>query len=90
MEKKKVSIRLMGHDYTLVTDRSEEQVQQIARYADRKLRELSVVTRSPENVVAVLTCVTLSEELFIAQEENKMLRREIEKLRLSDSTEKNQ
>ena len=84
LEKRKVNVRLLNRDYTLVSDQPEEQVQRIARYADRILRDLSVATRSQESVVSILACITLSEELFAARDENIRLRREIESLRYND------
>lgn len=76
-EKIKVVVHLMGHDYTLVTDQSEAHVQRMAQYVDRKMRELAITTRASDAVVPVLTCVTLAEELFSAQEENGRLLREL-------------
>ena len=81
MEKRKVNVRLLNRDYTLVSDQPEEQVQRIARYTDRVLRDLSVATRSQDSVVSILACITLAEELFAARDENVRLRREIESLR---------
>ena len=81
LEKRKVNVRLLNRDYTLVSDQPEEQVQRIARYADRVLRDLSVATRSQDSVVSILACITLAEELFAARDENVRLRREIESLR---------
>lgn len=80
MEKRKVIVRLLNRDYTLVSDQPQERVQRIARYADRTLRDLSNTMRSQE-VVPILACVTLSEKLLTAQDENVRLRREIEALR---------
>lgn len=85
MQKRKVSVRLLNHDYTLVSDQPEEQVQRIARYADRILRDLSLSTRSQDMLVPILACITLSEELFASREENNRLRREIECLRSASS-----
>ena len=76
-EKIKVVIKLMGHDYTLVTDQPGEQVQRMAQYVDRKMRELAIVTRASDSILPVLTCVTLAEELFRAQDENTRLLREL-------------
>ena len=76
-EKIKVVVRLMGHDYTMVTDQDPEQVQRMAQYVDRKMRELAIVTRAQENVVPILTCITLAEELFRSQDENNRLLREL-------------
>ena len=76
-EKIKVVVRLMGHDYTMVTDQDPAQVQRMAQYVDRKMRELAIVTRAQESVVPILTCITLAEELFRSQDENNRLLREL-------------
>lgn len=77
MNKNKVVIHLMGHDYTLVTDQPPEQVQRLSRYVDRRMRELAIVTRAGESMVPILTSMTLADELFRAQDENNRLRREL-------------
>ena len=77
MKKNKVVGHLMGHDYTLLTDQSPEQVQRVARYVDRKLRETAITTRAAEPMVATLTSMTLADELFRAQDENVRLKKEL-------------
>ena len=77
MKKNKVVVHLMGHEYTLLTDQSPEQVQRVARYVDRKLRETAITTRAAEPMVATLTSMTLADELFRAQDENVRLKREL-------------
>ena len=77
MKKNKVVVHLMGHDYTLLTDQSPEQVQRVARYVYRKLRETAITTRAAEPMVATLTSMTLADELFRAQDENARLKKEL-------------
>ena len=77
MKKNKVVVHLMGHDYPLITDQPPEQVQRVARYVDRKLRETAITTRAAEPMVATLTSMTLADELFRAQDENVRLKREL-------------
>ena len=77
MKKNKVVVHLMGHDYPLLTDQSPEQVQRVARYVDRKLRETAITTRAAEPMVATLTSMTLADELFRTQDENVRLKREL-------------
>ena len=80
MKKNKVVIHVMGHDYPLLTDQEPEQVQRVARYVDRKMREVAITTRANDAAVAVLSSITLADELFRAQDENVRLKRELEKL----------
>lgn len=77
MKKNKVVIHLMGRDYALLTDQDAAQVQRLARYVDRKMREVSITTRAGENVVPTLTAMTLAGELFQAQDENLRLKKEL-------------
>ena len=77
MKKNKVVVHLMGHDYTLLTDQSTERVQRLARYVDRRLREVAITTRAGETVAPTLTAMMLAEELFRAQDENVRLKREL-------------
>ena len=81
MKKNKVVVHLMGHDYPLLTDQSPEQVQRVARYVDRKLRETAITTRAADSMVATLTSMTLADELFRAQDENVRLKKELSLLK---------
>ena len=80
MKKNKVVIHLMGHDYPLLTDQEPEQVQRVARYVDRKMRETAITTRAGDATIAALVSMTIAGELFRAQDENARLKREMEKL----------
>ena len=84
MKKNKVVIHLMGRDYALLTDEDTAQVQRLARYVDRKMREVSISTRAGENVVPMLTAMTLAGELFRAQDENVRLKKELAALQPKD------
>ena len=77
MKKNKVVIHLMGRDYTLLTDEDAAQVQRLAHYVDRRMREVSITTRAGEGMVPTLTAMTLAGELFRAQDENVRLKKEL-------------
>ena len=77
MKKNKVVIHLMGRDYTLLSDQPAEKVQRIARYVDRKMREVAITTRSGDTIAPTLTAMMLADELFRAQDENVRLKREL-------------
>lgn len=77
MIKNKVVIHLMGRDYTLLSDQPAEKVQRVAKYVDRKMREVSITTRAGDSMVPTLTAVMLADELFRAQDENLRLKREL-------------
>ena len=54
---------------------SENYVRRVAMYVDRKINELSMVTRMPLQDVTVLTAVTTADDLLKSQDENRELRR---------------
>jgi len=87
VKKNKVFIHLMGREYALLTDQDVAQVQRLARYVDRKMREVSITTRAGEGMVPMLTAMTLAGELFSAQDENVRLKREIASLKSEQKAE---
>ena len=78
MEKQTVTVNVAGKSYTLVSSDPPEYVRRIADYVDRKLRETAAVTNLPSAQTAVLTCFHLTDELMKAQDENRVLRRQME------------
>jgi cell division protein ZapA (FtsZ GTPase activity inhibitor) len=81
VKKNKVVIHLMGRDYSLLTDQDATQVQRLARYVDRKMREVSITTRAGDGMVPTLAAMTLAGELFSAQDENVRLKKELAALK---------
>lgn len=81
MDKRRVTLKVMGKEYFLITDHSEEQLSRIAGYVDRRMRELSIVTRASDTMIPILTCMTLAEELLESENENKKLSRELSALK---------
>ncbi len=93
MEKIKTTVRIAGREYTMSGTDSEEHMHRVAEFVDRKMDELSRVTRMPSNMVSVLTAMNVSDELLKAQDENTRLRKEMlelqqqmQKLRSAQST----
>ena len=78
MEKQTVTVNVAGKLYTLVSSDPPEYVRRIADYVDRKLRETAAVTNLPSAQTAVLTCFHLADELMKAQDENRVLHRQME------------
>lgn len=89
MNKNKVVVHLMGRDYTLVTDQQPDKVQCLSRYVDRRMRELAILTRAGENMLPVLTAMTLADELFTAQDEVNRLRRELDAAKAETKQDEN-
>ena len=80
MEKQKITVTVNGKPYTLVSADPPEYVKRVAALVDRKLRETAAVTNLPSAQTAVLACFNLADELMKAQDENRVLRRQAEKL----------
>jgi len=78
MEKQKITVSVAGKPYTLVSSDPPEYVKRVAAYVDRKMRETMTVTNLPAAQAAVLACFNLAEEVMKAQDENRVLRRQIE------------
>ena len=87
VKKNKVFIHLMGRDYALLTDQDTKQVQRLARYVDRKMREVALTTRAGDGMVPMLTAMTLAGELFSAQDENIRLKKELAALKSEQKAE---
>lgn len=88
MEKQKTVVRVAGKEYVLVSSDPPEYMQRVAAYVDRKLNEVSVATRLPSNMVAVLACLNMADDLMKSHDENTRLRKELMLLR-QEVTEKN-
>lgn len=78
MEKQKITVSVAGKPYTLVSSDPPEYVKRVAAYVDRKMRETMTVTNLQAAQAAVLACFNLAEEVMKAQDENRVLRRQIE------------
>ena len=83
MSKQKVTVNVAGKPYTLVSSDPPEYVRRIAAYVDRKLSETAATTNLPSGQAAVLTCFNLAEEVMKAQDENTLLRRQMEEQMLA-------
>ena len=78
MEKQKITVHLAGREYTLVSEDTREYMSRVAAIADRKLRELAMVTNKPMGEVAILTCLNLADELARTRDEVSLLRRQLQ------------
>lgn len=81
MEKQKITVRVAGKEYALVSSDSPEHLSRVAAYVDRQITETVFATRMPRETVTVLVAMNITDELMKAQEENSRLRRELDALR---------
>jgi len=87
--KNKVEVRIAGKDYTLVGIESDEYMQKIALYIDRKMTEIMRVnSKLSTSMASVLTAVNVADDYFKAREsvvslstENKNAQDEILRLK---------
>ena len=81
MEKQKITVRVAGKEFALVSSDSPEHLSRVAAYVDRQITETVFATRMPKETVAMLVAMNITDELMKAQEENSRLRRELNALR---------
>ena len=84
MDKQKITVRVAGKEYALVSSDSPEHLSRVAAYVDRRIMETAFATRMPKESVAVLVSLNIADELMKAQDENARLRREITALRKAE------
>ncbi len=90
MEKQKMTVTVAGRNYTLVSNDPPEYVKRVAAFVDRKLNETAAVTNLPSGQAAVLTCFNLAEDLLKAQDENTLLRKQMEQMARAAKAMKNE
>ncbi len=67
-------IRLLGNDYQIESENSDEFIQKIGFYVDKKFNEVAERnSRLSTNMIAVITSLNIAEETLKLQEENKEL-----------------
>lgn len=77
MQKIRTTVRIAGRDFTITGYDPEDYVRRVALFVDRKIQEMAMATRRPETEAAVLTAVTIADDLLKAQDDNNRLRREL-------------
>jgi len=74
MSTTKTVIRLLGNDYQIESENSDEFIQRIAFYVDKMFSEVAERNnRLSTNMIAVITSLNIAEETLKLQEENKEL-----------------
>ena len=86
MEKQKISVRVAGRNYNLVSSDPPEYVRRVANLVDRRLNEMELAGGMPPQQAAVLACFNLMDELLKAKDENTALKR---RLMQAQAAEKN-
>lgn len=78
MARNKVIVRINGAEYTLIGDETEDYLFSIANYLDKKIKETLLSNSKHSNTsAAVLTALTVTDELFKIRRENEILKRSL-------------
>lgn len=77
----KTTVRIAGREYAISSYDSEEYVQSVAQWVDRRMRELHQTTRLPGGQLAVLTAMNAADDMMKSREEIRRLKRELEAAR---------
>ena len=81
MQKTRTTVRIAGKEYTIASYDSEEHVNRVAEWVDRKMSELGAATRLPAAQLAVLTAVNAADDMMKSRDEIRRLEAELDELR---------
>ncbi|WHH61063.1 cell division protein ZapA [Petroclostridium sp. X23] len=77
--KNKVEVRIHGKDYTIMGAESEEYIQRVALYIDKKMNEVAGTSNKlSTSMAAVLTAINVADDYFKSVEALEHLRSEIQ------------
>ena len=81
MQKIRTTVRIAGKEYTIASTDSEEYVNRVASWVDRRMSELAAATRLPATQLAVLTAVNAADDMMKSRDEIRRLEAELDELR---------
>jgi cell division protein ZapA (FtsZ GTPase activity inhibitor) len=81
MQKIRTTVRIAGKEYTIASTDSEQYVNRVAAWVDRRMNELAVATRLPATQLAVLTAVNAADDMMKSRDEIRRLEAELDELR---------
>lgn len=81
MQKIRTTVRIAGKEYTIASTDSEEYVNRVAGWVDRRMNELAAATRLPATQLAVLTAVNAADDMMKSRDEIRRLEAELDALR---------
>ena len=81
MQKIRTTVRIAGKEYTIASTDTEEYVNRVASWVDRRMNELAAATRLPATQLAVLTAVNAADDMMKSRDEIRRLEAELEELR---------
>ena len=81
MQRIRTTVRIAGKEYTIASTDTEEYVNRVASWVDRRMNELAAATRLPATQLAVLTAVNAADDMMKSRDEIRRLEAELEDLR---------
>ena len=81
MEKIRTTVRIAGKEYTIASYDTEEYVNRVAEWVDRRMEELAAATKLPAAQLAVLVAVNAADDMMKSRDEIRRLEAELEALR---------
>ena len=81
MEKIRTTVRIAGKDYTIASYDTEEYVNRVADWVNRRMDELGAATHLPAGQLAVLTAVNAADDMMKSRDEIRRLQAELDDLR---------
>ncbi len=81
MEKIRTTVRIAGKEYTIASYDTEEYVNRVAAWVDRRMDELATATKLPAAQLAVLVAVNAADDMMKSRDEIRRLKAEIDELR---------
>lgn len=76
---KRITIDILGHQYSIKTDGKEEHVQKIADYVNAKSKEVMEATKTVSTLdVVIKVAISLADELFQERADREALYRSVE------------
>ena len=73
----RIVVNIAGMDYTLISEQDENQIEQIAAYVDKKIKEIDNYKLSRENQL-VLASLNIADEMYRLLIKHKDLKKEAE------------
>jgi cell division protein ZapA len=81
VQKNKVEVKIAGKVYSIMGLESDEYIQKVALYIDKKMNELlKVNNKLSTSMAAVLTAINVADDFFKLQQNNNELKNELDKL----------
>lgn len=77
--KNKVIVRIMGQEYTLVSDDSREYMQRVSNLVDDKMKEITAANKKlSTSMIAVLTALNSMDEFLKMKDERDLLLKKLD------------